>query len=40
VVVWLRVGNCSNRALREWFTPLLPSLVREIEQGQGFIEVR
>jgi len=40
VIVWLRVGNCSNRALREWFIPLFPALVREIGQGQGFIEVR
>ena len=40
VIVWLRVGNCSNRALRDWFAPLLPDVVREIESGQRFIEVR
>lgn len=40
VVVWLRIGNCSNRALREWFAPLLPAVVQEIEQGQRLIEVR
>ena len=40
VIVWLRVGNCSNRALREWFAPLLSDVVREIESGQRFIEVR
>ena len=40
VIVWLRIGNCSNRALREWFAPLLPEIVREIEQGQHLIEVR
>jgi len=40
VVVWLRIGNCSNRALREWFFPLLPEVLREIESGQRFIEIR
>jgi predicted nuclease of predicted toxin-antitoxin system len=40
VIVWLRVGNCSNRALREWLFPLLPDVLREIESGQRFIEVR
>lgn len=40
VIVWLRIGNCSNRALREWFVPLLPDVLREIESGQRFIEVR
>ena len=40
VIVWLRIGNCSNRALREWFFPLLPDVLREIESGQRFIEVR
>jgi predicted nuclease of predicted toxin-antitoxin system len=40
VVVWLRLGNCSNHALKEWLIPLFPALVREIEQGQTFIEVR
>jgi predicted nuclease of predicted toxin-antitoxin system len=40
VIVWLRGGKCSNRALREWFFPLLPNVVREIESGQRFIEVR
>ena len=40
VIVWLRIGNCSNRAFREWFAPLLPEIIREIEQGQRLIEVR
>ena len=40
VVVWLRIGNCSNRALRVWFTLLLPKIVSEIERGQQFVEVR
>jgi hypothetical protein len=40
VIVWLRGGDGSNRALREWFAPLLPDVLREIESGQRFIEVR
>lgn len=40
VVVWLRIGNCSNRALQVWFTLLLPKIVSEIERGQRFVEVR
>ncbi len=39
-IVWLRIGNCSNRALRKWFAPLLPDVVREIDSGQRFVEVR
>ena len=40
MIAWLRVGNGPNRALREWFAPLLPDMLREIESGQRFIEVR
>ncbi len=39
-IVWLRVGNCSKRALLEWFVPLLPAILQEIKQGQRLIEVR
>jgi predicted nuclease of predicted toxin-antitoxin system len=39
-VVWLRVGNCSNRALRIWLDPLLPAIVRQLEQGDRLIEAR
>src|SRR5690606_18229058 len=38
-VVWLRVGNCSNRALAEWLTPLLPVLVDRLARGETLIEV-
>lgn len=37
-VVWIRVGNCSNRALLDWFAPLLPSIVDRLERGEGLIE--
>lgn len=40
VVVWLRIGNCSRQALLEWFTPLFPAILREIEAGHRLIEVR
>lgn len=40
VIVWLRVGNCSRRALLNWFAPLLPDLIKRIESGEGLIEVR
>jgi len=40
VVVWLRIGNCSNRALQVWFAPLLPGILDEIERGGRIIEVR
>jgi predicted nuclease of predicted toxin-antitoxin system len=40
VVVWLRIGNCSNRALQVWFAPLLPAILQEIELGNRIIEVR
>jgi predicted nuclease of predicted toxin-antitoxin system len=39
-IVWLRVGNCSNQALRAWFEPLLPDVLRQIQQGERLIEVR
>jgi len=39
-VVWLRIGNASNRALREWLTPLLPKIVALVKAGERLIEVR
>ena len=39
VVVWLRIGNCSNH-LRTWLEPLLPAIVSQIEQGDRLLEVR
>ncbi len=40
VIVWLRIGNSSNRALLAWFVPLLPALVQRIQAGDKLIEVR
>lgn len=40
VVVWLRIGNTSRRALLQWFEPLLPQIEALIERGDRLIEVR
>jgi predicted nuclease of predicted toxin-antitoxin system len=40
VIVWLRVGNTSRRALLAWFKPLLPQIETLISQGDRLIEVR
>jgi predicted nuclease of predicted toxin-antitoxin system len=40
VVVWLRIGNTSRRALLQWFEPLVPQIVALIENGDRLVEVR
>ncbi len=40
VIVWLRIGNTSNRALLEWLLPLWPEVVSRIESGDNLVEVR
>jgi predicted nuclease of predicted toxin-antitoxin system len=40
VIVWLRIGNTSRRALLEWFEPLMPQLEALILEGERLIEVR
>ncbi len=40
VVVWLRVGNTSRRALLVWLARLLPKIEAEIDNGERIIEVR
>ena len=39
-LVWVRKGNCSNRALLEWIAPLWPDAVIRLEQGEALIELR
>jgi predicted nuclease of predicted toxin-antitoxin system len=39
-LVWLRKGNCSNRALISWLTPLWPEVLKRLEQRETFIELR
>jgi predicted nuclease of predicted toxin-antitoxin system len=38
-VVWLRIGNATNRRLRLLVSPLVPRIVRFIESGAHLIEV-
>jgi predicted nuclease of predicted toxin-antitoxin system len=40
VVVWLRVGNVSRQALLRWFRPLLPQVIKIIEEENRLIELR
>lgn len=39
-IVWLRIGNCTNRILFAWLSPMLPEIVRQLESGQRLVEVR
>lgn len=39
-IVWLRIGNCSNRALLVWFAPLWHEIERRLIAGDRIIEVR
>ena len=39
-IVWLRIGNCSNRALFAWFRPLWPEIERRLAVGDRIVEVR
>jgi predicted nuclease of predicted toxin-antitoxin system len=38
-VVWLRVGNCSNQALLNWFLPILPKILLRLQEGEKLVEV-
>jgi predicted nuclease of predicted toxin-antitoxin system len=38
-VVWLRIGNCSNRALLQWLAPMLPHILDCLRQGEKLIEI-
>ena len=40
VIVWLRIGNATNRALLEWLEPRWPSVVQLLNDGNRLIEVR
>ena len=39
-LVWIRKGNCSNRALFAWLAPLWPDVLKRLEQGEKLIELR
>jgi predicted nuclease of predicted toxin-antitoxin system len=38
-VVWLRRGNCSNRALIQWFEPLFAEVMERLDKGDDLVEV-
>ena len=38
-ILWLRIGNCSNRALFAWFRPLWPDIERRLLAGDRIVEV-
>jgi len=38
-IVWLRVGNCSKRALLDWFAPMLSGIVADLGRGERLVEV-
>jgi predicted nuclease of predicted toxin-antitoxin system len=39
-VVWLRIGNCTNRVLFAWLEPLLPGIVDALRSGNRLVEVQ
>jgi predicted nuclease of predicted toxin-antitoxin system len=39
-IVWLRIGNASNRALLGWFLIAVPAVLKRLEAGDRLIEVR
>ncbi|MFD4433740.1 DUF5615 family PIN-like protein [Nocardia sp. NPDC058497] len=39
-VVWIRIGNCSRKALLEAILPVLPTIVQMLDAGESVIEVR
>lgn len=39
-ILWLRLGNCSNRALIAWLRPLWPEIERRLASGDRLVEVR
>ena len=40
IIVWLRVGNTSRKALLEWFEPLMPRIETCLDDGERLVEVR
>jgi predicted nuclease of predicted toxin-antitoxin system len=40
VIIWLRIGNTSRRALLAWFELLLPQIETLVGQGERLVEVR
>jgi predicted nuclease of predicted toxin-antitoxin system len=39
-VIWLRIGNCTNRVLFVWLDSRLPEILSRLAQGEKLIELR
>jgi len=39
-VLWLRIGNSTNRVLLAWLEPLLPAAIKDLESGHRLVELR
>jgi len=40
VIVWLRIGNATNRVLIQWLSPRWPEVIDHLNAGDRLIEVR
>jgi len=40
VIVWLRIGNATNRALMQWLTPRWSEITELLGAGNRLVEVR
>lgn len=40
VILWVRIGNTTNRALQSWLLPQLPQITALIQQGVRVVELR
>ncbi len=40
IVIWLRIGNSTNRSLFKWLEPRWPSICQLLSDGHRLIEVR
>ena len=39
-IVWLRLGNATNRVLLKWLEPRWPEIIELLDAGNRLIEVR
>lgn len=39
-LVWIRMGNCSRKALLAAFLPVLPTVLELLEAGEKIVEIR
>jgi predicted nuclease of predicted toxin-antitoxin system len=39
-VLWLRIGNSTNRVLFQWLEPLLPTAIRDLQGGHRLVELK